>query len=506
MSKVNTSLDVVYNQRVIPLSRLKIISDMYGVNIVNATNKLRNGNISWEEAASTVRDAKVNIKKEWSALVSDTTKMDSLELAMVNDIKMLMVNSEGTIDELESTMVNSDTAGLEFYAIFSLYAFIEPISDKISELIDLQLSITKNDYIRSNERYLSLRIYFIVLTMIGIAVSLIAVYIVSMSIVKPINKLKQSIDLLSTGDLSEVIHIDAKDEVGQMSLSLKNTVARIREVIKTVISGTDQISSAINEINIITANVSNGANEQAISAEEASSTMQKISGTIRQNTDNAQETKKIAGKAANDIKNGSSMVDETVSYMKNVADKISIITEIAFQTNILALNAAVEAARAGEYGRGFAVVAAEVRRLAEHSQNAASEINKISATSVKSAEDSGEVLAKLVPNIEKTSELVENIASASVKQSNNIELVYTSINKLNEVTQQNANSSGKLAKNVEELSELASELNKTIAFFKVHEVKDSDSIVENTTIEKSLVLNNNSEELVKQEDVVEELF
>ena len=195
--------------------------------------------------------------------------------------------------------------------------------------------------------------------------------------------------------------------------------------------------------------------------------MEQMASNIKQNADNAQQTEKIALKAADDAKEGGHAVGETVSAMKEIASKISIIEEIARQTNLLALNAAIEAARAGEHGKGFAVVASEVRKLAERSQTAAGEINNLSASSVEVAERAGEMLEKIVPDIQKTAELVQEINAASNEQRAGANQINQAIQQLDQVIQQNAAASEEMASTSEELLSQAEQLQSTIGFFKI---------------------------------------
>jgi methyl-accepting chemotaxis protein len=188
---------------------------------------------------------------------------------------------------------------------------------------------------------------------------------------------------------------------------------------------------------------------------------------IRQNADNAQQTERIALKSAQDAKEGGKAVIETVSAMREIAGKISIIEEIARQTNLLALNAAIEAARAGEHGKGFAVVASEVRKLAERSQTAAAEISKLSTSSVQVAEAAGEMLTKIVPDIQRTAELVQEISAASNEQNSGAEQINKAIQQLDQVIQQNASGTEEIASTSEELASQAEQLQDTVSFFKV---------------------------------------
>jgi methyl-accepting chemotaxis protein len=211
--------------------------------------------------------------------------------------------------------------------------------------------------------------------------------------------------------------------------------------------------------------------------------MEEMASSIRQNTDNATQTEKIAIKSAVDAREGGKAVNETVAAMKEIATKISIIEEIARQTNLLALNAAIEAARAGEHGKGFAVVASEVRKLAERSQSAAGEISGLSIRSVAIAEQAGEMLTKMVPDIQRTSELVQEITASSKEQDVGAEQINKAIQQLDQIIQQNASASEEMASTSEELSSQAGQLSDAISFFKV-DSEGSSSVPRQQAIEQ----------------------
>lgn len=240
---------------------------------------------------------------------------------------------------------------------------------------------------------------------------------------------------------------------------LLKIVGNVSNAAENVGAGSQQISSTAQQL-------SQGSSEQASSVEEVSSSMEEMGSNIQQNTDNANQTEKIARKASDDAKESGQAVTQTVEAMNQIAGKISIIEEIARQTNLLALNAAIEAARAGEHGKGFAVVASEVRKLAERSQNAAGEINELAGSSVAVAEKAGGMLEQLVPDIQKTADLVQEISVASREQNSGAQQINSAIQQLDKVVQQNASASEELASSSEEMSSQAEELQQAIAFFK----------------------------------------
>ncbi len=271
---------------------------------------------------------------------------------------------------------------------------------------------------------------------------------------------------IAQGDLTvEVNILSDKDTLGKALSSMVEKLARVVSEVKVaadnVASGSQQLSSSSEEM-------SQGATEQASSAEEASSSVEEMASNIRQNADNAQQTEKIAIKSASDAKEGGGAVNETLTAMREIAEKITIIEEIARSTDLLALNAAIEAARAGEHGKGFAVVASEVRKLAERSQTAAGEISKLSSSSVAVAESAGDMLTRLVPDIQKTAELVQEISAASNEQSTGAEQINKAIQQLDQVIQQNASVSEEIASTSEQLAAQAEQLQESVSFFSVH--------------------------------------
>ncbi len=301
----------------------------------------------------------------------------------------------------------------------------------------------------------------------AILIGFVFAYVITKAITTPISKGVTFAGMIADGDLTAKIDVDRKDEVGDLVEALRRMANKLRDIVSDVMTGADNISSASFQMSSTSQQMSQGANEQASSAEEVSSSMEEMAANIQQNTDNSQQTEKIALKAADDVLEGSNAVNQTVESMKSIAEKITIIGEIARQTNILALNAAVEAARAGEHGKGFAVVAAEVRKLAERSQTAATEIDQVSKSSVEVAEKSGKLLGEIVPDIQKTAKLVQEISAASIEQNSGTDQVNSAIQQLNQVTQQNAAASEEMATGSEELASQAEQLMSTITYFKV---------------------------------------
>lgn len=255
--------------------------------------------------------------------------------------------------------------------------------------------------------------------------------------------------------------------------ALYDMIVNLREMSGNIKSAAEQVNIGSREQSSVATVISQGAAEQAASAEQIASAMEQMTSTNEQNTQNAQQTNVIAQSVADKIKIIDSSITATTLAMKNISEKISIINDIAEKTDVLAINAAIEAARAGDLGKGFAVVASEVRDLAESSQKAADEIESVSQSSVEQVDQSKKLIDEVLPQIQKTSILVSEIASASIEQSNGISEVNKGVQQFSTVVQQNSSSSEEMAASSEELSSQAEQLYEIISYFKVEESEES---------------------------------
>ena len=296
-------------------------------------------------------------------------------------------------------------------------------------------------------------------------------FAVSRGITRPVKAMAAHLDEMAQGggDLTKRIEIISHDEVGQMANSFNSFVKKLEDIISEVRISSDGVASAAAQVAASAASLSQGTSEQAASIEETTSSLEQMSASITQNAENSRQMEHMAIKGARDSEESGGAVRESVTAMKQIAEKISIIEEIAYQTNLLALNAAIEAARAGEHGRGFAVVATEVRKLAERSQTAAQEIGGLAANNVGVAERSGELLRELVPAIKKTSELVQEVTASSREQSSGVVQINKAMAAVDTVTQRNASSAEELSSTAEELAAQSEALQQLMAFFRVAE-------------------------------------
>ncbi|MGP4802638.1 methyl-accepting chemotaxis protein [Agrobacterium cavarae] len=341
---------------------------------------------------------------------------------------------------------------------------LDALTESLSSLTEA--AVKKADE-ASDAAYQSTFGTLVIIASVAGVVSIVSAIWISISISRGLTRATTAVRKVAEGDLTENVQVNSRDEIGVLLTHVDDMVERLRGVVGDALAAADNVSSGSQELSSSSEQLSQGATEQASSAEEASASMEEMAANIKQNADNAAQTEKIARQSSKDAEASGEAVGRAVVAMRTIAEKISIVQEIARQTDLLALNAAVEAARAGEHGKGFAVVASEVRKLAERSQAAAAEISSLSGETVQVATEAGEMLNRLVPDIRKTAELVSEISAACREQDIGASQINEAIQQLDKVTQQNSGASEEVSATSEELAAQAEELQTSIAFFKV---------------------------------------
>jgi methyl-accepting chemotaxis protein len=441
---IDVRVDAAMESKATMLHLKGIAEEYIGVRNLDDTRELRS---EWSNIAAEIDDFRPNLTASVASKLDEFTR-----LAVV-----MLDKHDVALDALHETYEHMEV--------------VDSTSEKIGEIMEQSESRIEQTMTASidnlNQSQVSANRMMVLLSIISFVLAIALGLIIARSITVPLLEALGVVKKVADGDLTADASSQNSDEIGQLVNHIGEMVGKLREVVGDVRMAADNMGSASMAMSASTEQMSQGATEQASAAEEASSSMEEMSANIRQNADNAQQTEKIAVKAAEDTQEGGQAVIGTVKAMKDIADKIGIVEEIARQTNLLALNAAIEAARAGEHGKGFAVVASEVRKLAERSQFAAAEISELSGSSVEIAEKGGKMLEQIVPDIQRTAELVQEISASSGEQNAGANQINSAIQQLDLVIQQNASASEELSSTAEELSSQAEQLRGTIGFFTI---------------------------------------
>ena len=474
MSTSNAAMRSMYEDRVVCLKQLKTISDLYAVNIVDTSHKARNGNLPFADAVKNIEAARTGIKKEWGDYRS--TYLTQEEKVLAEQAQALMDPANKAAEHVQDLLKANDAKALESFTIKEMYPVIDPVSNKIGELVDLQLRVSDELYKDSAVSYRNRWIMSLVSLALGLTLTGLASVWVVKGITQPLGKMLRGME---HSDLTLRLDVESQDEIGQSARAFNVYNEQLHTIFKDLsvqstrgANGSTELSAAAEQLSATTEEIAREATQQQSRTEQMASAMVELTASIEsvsRHADHAKTAAETTVAAAADGESVGSSTKEAMTAVRSSTDQMvkatRVIQEIARQTNLLSLNAAIEAAKAGNLGKGFAVVAEEVRKLAERSSTSAREIEGLITSSLEAVdrgERNVEAVVRKLEEIEKqvasTATVVAQIAGASSEQARTAEEVSRLVDAVAGSVVHSASASTQLAATSQQVAQTSQEL------------------------------------------------
>ena len=473
----NQSIQTLYQQRLVPLTHLKTLADLYG-DVLFKANQIALGRGDPEQTQGEVGKALDAIRTNWDALKQ--TENDGQAAADLGKAKAVADKAAPALAELQDALAKKDRMRTSLVAL-DLNDLVNAIGKEINKLEQVQLDHSSEEFQRANSHYgSSIHIFGLVMALVMVLTT-VAAWLLVRQVTRPIHQAVAIAKRVATGNMSEDIVYEGGSEMSEMLQALKDMQTSLAGVVSEVRGSADRLATASQEIAQGNMDLSDRTEQQASLLEQTSSATRGLGSTVRDNADKANQANRLAMDASAVAGQAGAVVEQVVLTMrdidassKKIGDIIGVIDGIAFQTNILALNAAVEAARAGEQGRGFAVVATEVRALAGRSADAAREIKSLIHASVERVESgtslvdrAGHTMAEVVDAIGRVTAIVAQISQSSHTQDEAVGLVEGSVEHMAQATQKNSALVEEIASAASDLNSQAQTLVSAVAIFKL---------------------------------------